>query len=111
MSDAALLAIASALSGGIGVALIAWARERWRARQPAAIETANLTAAAQALATVSAARDELEADNARLRQQLTDERTYYLGELDRVRGQLVAALTEVDQLRSAVRTDESRSTS
>jgi hypothetical protein len=104
MSNWATQITLAVISGGVGMALVMWARERWRGRQPAVVESANLAATAQALATVVAARDELEADNARLRQQLLDERDYYRAELDRLRAQLVTALSEVDSLRSGIGT-------
>ncbi|PSK93025.1 hypothetical protein CLV30_13152 [Haloactinopolyspora alba] len=102
--------VAAVAGGGTLVALIQWGRERWRRRQPAEVESVNLQATAQALATVSKARDELEADNGRLRQQLADERSYYLAEIDRIRTQLMDALAEIDQIRSGIRHEPAEET-
>lgn len=90
------------VSGGSAVAIIAWAKERWRRRQPEFVEATNLKHAAQALAAVTEAREALEQDNARLREQMAQERTYYLSEIERIRTQLVSALAELDQLKTGI---------
>lgn len=97
----------SALGSGVLIGLVAWGRERWRARQPAAVESANLAAVARA-------RDELAEDNGLLRTQLADERRSHAldraewreeradmaAHIDRIEAKLRALLEELAELRT-----------
>lgn len=83
--------IGAALAGGV-----AWLRERWRARQPAAIEQANL-------AVVARARDELAEDNARLRAELAEERAHHALARREWRDEKTAMGIEIDVLEEKVR--------
>lgn len=89
-------------------------RHRRYAASPEGIASANVAAADGSLLVVVKARDELEADNARLRLELTETRARYTedrnhwgaekaemrGEIDALSAKLRALLAEVEDLRT-----------
>lgn len=87
--------VATALASGGLVGIVAWARERWRARQPAAIEQASL-------AVVAKARDELAEDNQRLREELTEERGRHAEDRARWSAEKAGFIAEIDSLWATV---------
>lgn len=87
--------VVTALGSGGTVGLIAWGRERWRTQQPHVVEQASL-------AVVAAARDELAEDNARLREQLQEERRRQDDERAGWSAERTRLITEIDSLWSQV---------
>lgn len=110
-----LLTVITALgsAGWLGSLLREW-RQRRDATSPIARESQHIAGADQSLLVVIRARDELEADNARMRKQAAEdnaqhtaeraewwrERAQLKGEIDRVEQELRRILAELSQLRA-----------
>jgi hypothetical protein len=93
-------AILSVLVAG---GLLKWIKSRRDGRTPEARQATHVATVDQSLTVVARARDELEADNARLRAQGAEDRARY--EADRARWELreTAMRNEIDALEAKIR--------
>lgn len=84
--SAVLIALIGAGLLKYAVDFFKWLRARREAKQPEAVKAATIATVDQSLAVVARARDELEADNARLRAQMAEADARH--EADRARWEL-----------------------
>ncbi len=83
--------------------ILTWWRNRRISNTPEAKEAASIATVDQSLTVVAKARDELEADNTRLRGQIADQDARFVAEIARRDAREASLMEEITRLETKVR--------